>query len=257
MKTNEKSDSKVWRKYTFDVNGFNVCAEYTDQSIECIFLPMLQYFTWLQKKKGRRIVVFLAAPPAVGKTTLTQLLVHLSQTEPALIEAQALGLDGFHYHSEYIASHDVQIDGKWIPMKRVKGCPETFDTKKLAWKLHHIQDKNLFWPLYDRTIHDVLEEHIPVKSQLLLLEGNYFLLREKPWDSFYRYADCTIMVTASEELLQNRLIDRKISGGSTLQEAEKWYRTSDRQNILRVLRNSRPGDINLSMDEDGEFLLTD
>lgn len=255
--TKNNTNPIVWKEFLFNVNGLHVCARYTNRSIEHIFLPMLRYFTKLQKEKNRRIVVFLAAPPAVGKTTLADFLAHLSLTDSMIVNAQALGLDGFHYHSDYIASHNVQIDGKLIPMKNVKGCPETFDTTKLSHKLLHIQDKNLFWPLYDRTLHDVLEEYIPIKSQILILEGNYLLLQEPPWNSFRQYADYTIMISAQEAFLQKRLIDRKIAGGSTFQEAEKWYLMSDRQNIQRVLKNSASGDINLIMSENGEFLLND
>ena len=39
----------------------------------------------------------MAAPPAVGKTTLCEFLEYLSKQDQEFIDIQALGLDGFHY----------------------------------------------------------------------------------------------------------------------------------------------------------------
>ena len=75
-----------------------------------------------------------------------------------LTEIQAIGLDGFHYHSDYINSHNAVVMGKEVPMKKVKGCPETYDTKKLEDKLKKIKEEDILWPIYDRNIHDVVED---------------------------------------------------------------------------------------------------
>ena len=52
----------------------------------------------------KRQIVFMAAPPAVGKTTLCEFLEYLSKQDQEFTDIQALGLDGFHYHSDYILS---------------------------------------------------------------------------------------------------------------------------------------------------------
>ena len=58
--------------YTYEVNGFQIHAEYEEKDIETIFIPLLQKWKEMQKKAGRRILVFLSAPPGTGKTTLVQ-----------------------------------------------------------------------------------------------------------------------------------------------------------------------------------------
>ena len=65
---------KHWKKYCFVVNGFEMEAAYCEKTIENIFLPLLRRLTKAQKEQGGRLLVFAAAPPAVGKTTLCQFL---------------------------------------------------------------------------------------------------------------------------------------------------------------------------------------
>ena len=50
------------------INGMDVTARYTEESVQTIFLPLLRELTRLQKERGRRILVLLAAPPAAGKS---------------------------------------------------------------------------------------------------------------------------------------------------------------------------------------------
>ena len=65
-----------------------------------------------KKKAGRRILVFLSAPPGTGKTTLVQFLEYLSEQEADAEPIQAIGLDGFHYHRQYILTHEACVGGE-------------------------------------------------------------------------------------------------------------------------------------------------
>ena len=62
---------------------------------------MVRRLDRMQREKGERLVVFLAAPPATGKSTLAAFLAGLSQ-KFSCMPVQAVGLDGFHYQQEYI-----------------------------------------------------------------------------------------------------------------------------------------------------------
>lgn len=245
---------KKWKEYLFEVNGFEIKAQYNQETVEKIFLPLLQKLTNLQKEKKRRIVVFMAAPPAVGKTTLCQFLQYLSQEEQGLTRIQALGLDGFHYHSEHINTHNTIVNGQSVPMKEVKGCPETYDTKKLIEKLNLISKENGKWPIYDRNIHDVVEDQILVREKIVIIEGNWLLLKEEPWKSISEKADYKIMILAEKELLKERLIERKEKGGLSREEAKNWYEKSDSKNVERVLLHSYNGDLTLEMQEDNDYI---
>ena len=131
--------------YPLLINGFTVSANYEQEDIETIFFPLLRKLSDLQKEKKRRILVFLAAPPAVGKSTLASVLAHLSKTDEQLCEIQDIGLDGFHYPQRYLDSHSMIKDGIEIPLRDVKGCPETFDIKKTdrSFTYHQRSEYNL------------------------------------------------------------------------------------------------------------------
>ena len=245
------------REYQYKVNGLETTVGYDDRTVEEIFLPLLRKWTTLQHQLKRRVIVFLSAPPGVGKTTTAQFLEYLSQKEKDIEEIQAVGLDGFHYHQDYILTHKVCIDGKQTAMKEVKGCPETFDIEKLRNKLSHLKTENTKWPVYDRTIHDVKEEVVTVEKQIVLIEGNWLLLDEKPWNELEAECDDSVFISADENFLQERLIKRKVMGGLTKEEAEAFYRKSDCKNIRRLMKaHCQAGEV-LIMEADGNYIWKD
>ena len=245
---------KEWKEYLFKVNGFEMTAIYNEDTIQKVFLPLLKQLQQLQKEKKERIIVFMAAPPAVGKTTLCEFLEYLSKQDQELTNIQALGLDGFHYHSDYINSHDAIVLGEKVPMKQVKGCPETYDTEKLRQKLEKIKTEDILWPIYDRNLHDVVEDQIKVEKNIILIEGNWLLLKEEPWKTMQQYADYKILILAEEEMLKERLISRKKKGGLSREEAVAWYQNSDSKNVTRVLKDSIQGDLLLKVEEDNDYI---
>ena len=128
-------EEKAWRTLRLTINGLGHMVRYNQETIDNLFLPFLRRMSKLQREKGTRIVVYLVAPPGTGKSTLALLLEKLSLTDSNLVPVQALGLDGFHYHADYIRTHTVERDGKQVPMSMVKGCPETFNVEHLLDKL--------------------------------------------------------------------------------------------------------------------------
>ena len=98
------------------INGMDVTARYTEESVQTIFLPLLRELTELQKELGRRILVLLAAPPAAGKSTLVTFLEYLSHREEGLTPIQSIGMDGFHHYQDYLDSHTVVKNGEEIKL---------------------------------------------------------------------------------------------------------------------------------------------
>ena len=49
-----------------------------------------------------RTIVFLAAPPGAGKSTLAAVLERLAQSQPGMPRVQAVGMDGFHHTNAYL-----------------------------------------------------------------------------------------------------------------------------------------------------------
>ena len=56
-----------------------------------------------------------------------------------------------------------------------------------------------------------------------------------------------------EEQLKERLINRKIKGGVTPQEALKFYKRSDKKNVKRVMENRIDSDVVLKLKDSNEY----
>lgn len=242
-----------WRTVELTINGFTYPARYTEENIEQLFLPLLRRLTHLQQKAGRRILVFLAAPPAIGKSTMAAFLEQLSKEHEELHPIQSIGLDGFHYHSDYLKRHTIERDGKKVLMQSVKGCPETFDVQHFTEKLQELKTSDILWPIYDRQQHDVKEDALRVTEDIILIEGNWLLLRDAPWTAARELADATLFLRAEAKDLRDRLIARKMKGGATQEAAAAFYEASDGPNIERVLKDSVPAEETWTMRADGSF----
>lgn len=248
-------NEKVWRTCRLMINGLAHKVQYNQATIDNLFLPFLRRMSKMQQKLGRRMIVFLAAPPGVGKSTLALFLEWLSNTDDELVPVQALGLDGFHYPNKYLNTHSVEREGRLIPLSSIKGSPETFAVEKLIGKLTDVRQHNVRWPVYDRTIHDVLEDIITVKRPIVLLEGNWLLLGEDRWQNVRSFADYSLFISAEPQALKERLIRRKMAGGSTMEAAKKFYQKSDKLNVERCLKRSWPADESWQMLTDGDYQL--
>ena len=254
----EMASSSVNQKdnvsYNVMINGLEVNAVYSRDSIEGIFLPLLRKLTKMQKEKGRRVLVLLAAPPGAGKSTLLSFLEKLASEDEQSGEIQIIGMDGFHRRQAYLVSHTVIRDGEEMPMSRIKGAPPTFELEKLTERLKRIAaGENCCWPIYDRRLHDPVDDVITVEGDIVILEGNYLLLDEPGWRELKDLADYTVLIRADEELLRTRLTDRKAMGMATREEAEKFVEFSDMRNVRTCLDQSGDADLMLEMTGDGEY----
>jgi pantothenate kinase len=242
------------RIFEKNINGIDVRASYSEASINEIFLPLLKRLTATQKEKGERVLVMLAAPPGAGKSTLCSFLEELSREHEELCDVQAIGMDGFHRRQEYLLSHTTERDGRTIKMVEIKGAPVTFDIEKLTEAVKRVvSGENCGWPSYDRHLHNPVEDAIMVTGDIVILEGNYLLLDEPGWRYLRDYADYTIMITAKEDFLRSRLIDRKAKSGNSIEKATEFVDYSDMANVRVCLNNSMQANMTLNIDENGEY----
>ena len=212
--------------YVFDINGLRVQAAYGDRFVRERVRPLLR--RWQEKQReGERLIIFLAAPPAAGKSTLAALFEH--EAKMIGIPFQALGMDGFHHRQSYIETHTVMREGRHVLMKQVKGCPESFDFARLhafVRRLRH--EETMMWPWYDRQLHDVRDDWIKVTAPL---------------------CDASLFLVADMSQLQERLVERKIRGGMMPHEALAFASGSDMQNAQRVLAHRLPADETIAQAE--------
>lgn len=241
-------------KYRVMINGIGVTAHYSQRAIDNIFLPLLHRLTMLQQEKGRRILVLLAAPPGCGKTTLASILEKLSRERKGLTPIQVIGMDGFHRRQKYLLSHFVERDGQRVSMVEIKGAPITFDLQRLTDSVKRVAAGEICgWPVYDRMLHNPVEDALQVDGQIVLLEGNYLLLDEEGWRDLSTYADYTISITADEDLLRSRLIDRKIKTGVDKEKAIHFVDFSDMPNVRLCLEKTMQADLMMQIDDTGDY----
>lgn len=232
-------------KISLTVNGLPVEAQYGEDEIQNVHLPLLQDIAKLHRRGGkRRTVVFLSAPPGTGKSTLTTFWEYLSQREPGLPDIQTLPMDGFHHYNDWLVANQ---------LRPYKGAPETFDVAKLAKNLRLLGEETADWPQYDRQKHDPVEAAIAVTASIVIVEGNWLLLDDDRWKALGAFCDFSIFITAPASALRERLVQRKVAGGLSQEEAQAFYLRTDGPNVDRVLGHSRQADALLRMTEAGEY----
>lgn len=223
------------------------------ETVEGVFVPLLQHLAELRQERGRRILVMLAAPPGAGKTTMASVLGILAKEVLPEMHFSVIGMDGFHRYQDYLLSHTMVRDGEEILMVKVKGAPETFDLPLFAERVRRVAaGENCGWPVYDRLLHNPVEDALTVKGDIVLLEGNYLLLNWDGWKELREYADYTIRIMADEEMLRERLVNRKMSTGVGLMEAEAFVDFSDMYNVRTCLHDSTEADMTLCVQTDGD-----
>ena len=245
---------KKFLTYDMEVNGLWQEVRFSEAAIEEIFMPFLRELTDLKMTMDRKIIAYLVAPPGAGKSTLAKFLEQLSRERSNEVDIiRALPMDGYHYTAAYMNITTIERDGEKVLMRDVKGAPETFDIDLLVDKIREARQDGTNWNIYDRKIHDVLPDYWSVEEDILLIEGNYLLLKESGWTNVRVLADYSVFIDAEPELLRERLINRKIAGGKSREEAERFYNFSDAKNVERVLKNSARADETWKLLSDGDF----
>ena len=225
--------------YNLNVNGYEVKAEYHQEDIDTIFIPLLDKIKQIQSVKNRRIFVFLAGPAGCGKSTLGLVLEKLAKDKG--MSMQCVGLDGFHFKQSYLEQHG---------LANIKGHHTTFDVMLLKQKLEDAYLADCYFPIYSRKIHNPIDDAVLIHQDIILIEGNYLLLNEVGWNELYAYCDYSIFISCEKEVVKQRLIDRKCKGGYTYEQAYKHYVESDSKNVELILEKSI--NMNVCLKYDGE-----
>ena len=240
-------------EHAVTMNGIDVAARYSERAVKEIFLPLLMKLNDLRREKGGRVLMMLAAPPGAGKSTLLSFLERLAR-EQGFCGVQAIGMDGFHRRQDYLVSHDTERDGQMIPLVSIKGAPVTFDLEALTERVKRVAaGETCGWPVYDRLLHNPVENALRVDGDMVLLEGNYLLLDLDGWRDLKACADYTVSIRADEGLLRDRLIERKIKTGVEKDAATQFVDFSDMPNVRLCLEKTMPADVQLTIDGQGDY----
>jgi pantothenate kinase len=163
-----------------------------------------------------RIVVALAGPPGSGKSTIAAKVVQRLNATSTSPFAAIVPMDGFHLPRSTLDA----LPNKMEAYAR-RGASWTFN-KHGVLELVNVLSKSrseasdvIIAPAFDHAVKDPVEDGIRITSDVkfVLLEGNYLLLNEEPWNQIHSLVDDTWFVDVDPDLARTRIAKRHIKAG--------------------------------------------
>ena len=183
-----------------------------------------------------RLMVGIAGPPGSGKSTLAANLVSALKAEGE--SAVAVPMDGFHFD-------DIVLNARGHRSR--KGAPWTFDVAGFEVMLRRIRSReaDVAIPVFDRHMElsrnaaDIVND----TDRFIVVEGNYLLLDEAPWDRLKPLFDLTVFLDVPLNVIERRLYDRIREHGHDEVHAKGWIQSNDLPNVRTVLERSAKADL--------------
>ncbi|WP_454729293.1 nucleoside/nucleotide kinase family protein [Cellulosimicrobium protaetiae] len=184
-----------------------------------------------------RVVVGIAGSPGAGKTTLALRLV-----EAIGPEAVHLPMDGFHLANatlDRLGRHDR------------KGALDTFDGDGFVALLRRVReehDRTVYAPSFHREVDEPVAGEIAVEPShaVVVVEGNYLLVPEEPWDRVRDLLDEAWFCGTDGGERERRLVERHTRHGRTVEAATAWANEVDGRNALLVESTRSRADVVVS-----------
>ena len=185
-----------------------------------------------------RYFIALSGAPASGKSTISEKL--LSDLNTIGHKSCILQMDAFHYDDQI-------LKGKNLLLK--KGAPETFDVMGLLNFINRLEkESEVVIPVFDRSLELSRSSAVIVSDDIkvVIIEGNYLLLKSHPWRELHKFFNSTIMVNCDEKILEERLIKRWENFNLSKDVINQKVYENDLPNGIYVLKNSISPDFELS-----------
>ena len=156
----------------------------------------------------RRIAIGLAGGPGVGKSTLAE----------ELVKTLNVPMDGFHMRHAKLEA---------LGIVRDKGAAHTFEGAEFTEFLKRLKSAGgpVSGPGYSRKIEDVVEDAFTVapETKILVVEGNYLLLGNAPWDVVKSLLDLAVFIDVPREKVRSRLMKRHAEEGLFSEERNREH----------------------------------
>ncbi len=179
-----------------------------------------------------RLMVGVAGPPGSGKSTLAQAL------EDRLSGARVVPMDGFHLDND-------TLDARGLRSR--KGAPDTFDAQGFVDLITRLRagQVSVEIPEFDRAQDRVVwrGQEVGQGARIVIVEGNYLLLKGAPWDRLAPLLDHRIFLAPPLETLEARLTARWRAHGYDDAQAVAKAASNDLPNAKLVLAHSTSADL--------------
>ena len=194
-----------------------------------------------------RVFIGVAGSPGSGKSTLASAVRDRINAAAGADVAAVFPMDGFHVPLADLATFPDPDEAR-----ARRGAPFTFDAAAFVDRVRAAKrdrDAVTLVPEFDHEVHDPEEDAIAIQPahKVILVEGNYLLLPEKPWRDLWAGGEEddepllteTWFVDASVDVAMARVERRHVAVGRTPEEARKRVDGNDRINGELVLAASR------------------
>jgi pantothenate kinase len=192
----------------------------------------------LAQASSGRVLVAIAGAPGAGKSTLAEAFVARLGPEAALVP-----MDGFHLDNAILDARGRRFH---------KGSPDTFDVGGLLSILQRLKaGGEVIVPVFDRDrdLSVGSARIVPPEASVIVVEGNYLLLRDAPWNSLAPLWNLTVFLDVPEAELERRLIARWNHHGLSPAEGRRRAFDNDIPNARTVIARSVPADVTLTPDD--------
>jgi len=184
-------------------------------------------------------MVAIAGPPGAGKSTAAE---KINQTLTLKqVRSRMVTMDGFHLDNAILQEKNL--------LER-KGAPETFDVAGFIHLVRRLNtgEDDIYIPKFDREKDIAIAgaDQVTLADRVLVVEGNYLLLNQKPWQKLHDLWDTTIFINPGFDVLEERLTRRWKDHGLDPVEAHKRASGNDLKNAQTVVEYSRQADFSFA-----------
>ncbi len=184
-----------------------------------------------QCSKNPRLIVAIAGPPGSGKSTLADQLNH--GLTHAGRRCCVVPMDGFHLDNSVLSANNL------LPRK---GSPSSFDANGFvhAMKRIHANESAVYMPVFDRTRDIAIAgvQCVTDQEEVILVEGNYLLLNDEPWNALAELFDVQLFINPGMDVIERRILDRWRGAGLDADTIQRRTYDNDLPNAERVVTGS-------------------
>lgn len=180
-----------------------------------------------------RVLLGIVGAPGVGKSTFASNLARQLNGAAAIAP-----MDGFH-----LANQELER----MERRHRKGAVDTFDAHGFACaveRLARAQEEITYLPSFERNIEEPIAGAIPIFNDvpIVIVEGNYLLLDEAPWDRVARVLTEVWYLDLPDLIRLEQLQDRHIHFGDDPTTARERALGSDEVNARLIQETKERAD---------------